>query len=59
MSGSVHRVRVMAGADVAEPDADPIDPLTGWLDDMLAGLAEGVAEAPVARHRRGVGCDAN
>jgi Domain of unknown function (DUF222) len=34
----------MAAADVAEPDADPIDPLTGWLDDMLAGLAEGVAE---------------
>ena len=34
----------MALTDVAEPDADPIDPLTGWLDDVLAGLADGVAD---------------
>jgi len=34
----------MAPTDVAEPDADPIDPLTGWLDDVLAGLADGVAD---------------
>ena len=34
----------MALTDIAEPDADPIDPLTGWLDDVLAGLADGVAD---------------
>lgn len=34
----------MTVAVVPEPDADPIDPVIGWLNDVLAGLAEGVAQ---------------
>jgi hypothetical protein len=29
---------------VSEAVADPIDPVTGWLDEVLAGLADGVAD---------------
>jgi Domain of unknown function (DUF222) len=29
---------------VSEPASDLVDPRTGWLDDVLDGLAEGVAE---------------
>ena len=34
----------MAVAVVADQVADPIDPLTAWLDDVLVGLADGVAD---------------
>ena len=44
VSVPVRRVRVMAVAVVADQVADPIDPLTAWLDDVLVGLADGVAD---------------
>jgi Domain of unknown function (DUF222) len=34
----------MTAAVAPEPVTDPIDPVTGWLDDVLAGLADGVAD---------------
>jgi hypothetical protein len=40
---------------VPEPAADLIiDPQTGWLDDVLAGLAEGVAECASPEEAAGV-----
>jgi hypothetical protein len=38
----------MTAAVAPEPVADPIDPVTGWLDDVLAGLVEGVAQCAAA-----------
>ena len=35
-------------AVVPETVTDPSDPVTGWLDDVLAGLAEGVAQCAAA-----------
>ena len=44
-----------------EPGADLVgDPLTGWLDDVLAGLADGVAECEGLRDAgRSAGCGAH
>jgi Domain of unknown function (DUF222) len=40
----------MTAAVAPEPVTDAVvDPLTGWLDDMLAGLADGVAECASQR----------
>ena len=48
VSVPTHSVESMSVAAVPEPVADLVNnPLTGWLGDVLAGLADGVAESRV------------